>query len=49
MGIMEKTMETTRLYRHSMGIILGLYGDDGKENGNYYRRLGLYICAAKRC
>ena len=27
MGIMEKKMETT---------ILGFYGDNGKENGNYY-------------
>ena len=29
MGIMEKKMETTMGY-----IILGLYRDNGKENGN---------------
>ena len=29
MGIMEKKMETIR-------VILGLYRDNGKENGNYY-------------
>ena len=29
MGIMEKKMETTIVY-------WGLYGDNGKENGNYY-------------
>ena len=29
-GIMENKMETTRLYRDSIGILLGLYGDDGK-------------------
>ena len=23
----------------NIGIILGLYGDDGKENGNYYNVL----------
>ena len=28
-GIMEKKMETTIVYR-------GLYRDNGKENGNYY-------------
>ena len=42
-GRMEKKMETTimgyilRLYR----VILGLYWENGKENGNYYN--GLYI------
>ena len=25
-----------------MGAILGLYRDNGKENGNYYSILGLY-------
>ena len=25
-----------------LGVILGLYWDDGKENGNYYSILGLY-------
>ena len=32
-GIMEKKMETT--------IVLGLYGDNGKENGHYHSMLGL--------
>ena len=26
-----------------MGYILGLYGDNGKENGNYYNGLYKYI------
>ena len=38
MGIMEKKMETTVVYWGYMG----LYGDNGKENGNYYSILGLY-------
>ena len=29
-------METTTLYRDFIGDILGLYRDNGKENGNYY-------------
>ena len=29
-------METTTLYRGYIGDILGLYRDNGKENGNYY-------------
>ena len=33
-GMMEKKMETTS--------ILGLYKDNGKENGNYYSILGLF-------
>ena len=44
-GIMEKRTETTRDYRGYIGIIrviLGLYRDNGKENGNYYSILGLY-------
>ena len=24
------------LYRGYIGVVLGLYGDNGKENGNYY-------------
>ena len=47
MGRMEKKMETLGiigiiqgLYRDYIEIILGLYGDNGKENGNYYN--GLY-------
>ena len=38
-------METARDYRGYIGIIgviLGLYRDNGKENGNYYSILGLY-------
>ena len=30
------------VYRDYIGVILGLYRDNGKENGNYYSRLGLY-------
>ena len=29
------------LVRGSIGIILGIYWDNGKENGNYYRVWGL--------
>ena len=46
-GIMEKKMETTIVYWGYIGImekkmenycsILGLYRDNGKENGNQYR------------
>ena len=32
---MEKKMETTIIWGY-IGIILGLYWDNGKENGNYY-------------
>ena len=32
-GIMEKKMETTIM--GYIGVILGLYWDNGKENGNY--------------
>ena len=37
-GIMEKKMETTIMGYIGiiMGYILGLYRDNGKENGNYY-------------
>ena len=30
-----------RLYWGYIGVIVGLYGDNGKENGNYYN--GLYM------
>ena len=40
MGRMENKMETVQIigtiYMGSIGVILGLYGDHGKENGNYY-------------
>ena len=39
MGIMEKQNGNYRDYRGYIGIIghiLGFYGDNGKENGNYY-------------
>ena len=29
-------METTVLYRGSMGVMWGLYRDHGEEHGNYY-------------
>ena len=47
-GIMEEEMETTIAYWGYMGImekkilhyngryVRGVYGDNGKENGNYY-------------
>ena len=42
MGIMEKKMETTIMgYIGIIGVILGFYRHNGKENGNYY--LGLRI------
>ena len=31
-----------RDYRVYIRVILGLYRDNGKENGNYYSILGLY-------
>ena len=37
-GVMEKKMETTI---NRFRVILGLYWDDGKENGNYYSILGV--------
>ena len=46
MGIMENKMETTIIiYWGYNGIMenkhmLGFYGDNGKENGNYYNILG---------
>ena len=51
MEFMQKMMESgggvrqglvLRAYRGNIGVILlGLYGDNGKENGNYY--LGLRV------
>ena len=38
-GIMEKKMETTRFYEDYIGDALGLYRNNGTENGNY--NLGL--------
>ena len=37
---MEQKMETTTImgYIESIGSKLGLYRDDGRENGNYYNR-----------
>ena len=41
MGIMAKKMETTITGRVvDFRVMSGLYGDIGKENGNYYN--GLY-------
>ena len=31
------------LHRDYLGDILGLYGDDGKENGNYYNDIGVIL------
>ena len=39
-GVMEKKMETLGPFKGIYRVILGLYGDNGKENGNYYK--GLY-------
>ena len=44
-GIMEKKMETTGIigiiqYIGIIGSILGLYWDNGEENGNYYIIVG---------
>ena len=42
---MEKKMETIGIIgsiKGFKGYILGLYGDNGKENGSYYSILGLY-------
>ena len=39
-GIMEKRMETTIIYWGNIGVIWGLYRDNGKGNGNYYSILG---------
>ena len=30
------------LYRRDIGVILGIYWDNGKENGNYH--LGFRVC-----
>ena len=40
-GIMEEKMETTVVYRGYIGIILGLYRDNGNKNGSY--RLGFRV------
>ena len=45
MGIMEKKMETTGIIGIIVGlydITVGMYRDNGKENGNYY--LGFTVC-----
>ena len=43
MGIMENQMETIR-------VILRFYGDNGKENGNYYlpSLVAVYNCSLDR-
>ena len=43
-GIMEKNMENTGI-TGVIAYILGLYWDNGKENGNYYSNF--LHCAAK--
>ena len=38
---MGKIMETTFMgYIGIIGVILGLYGDNGKEHGNYHNVVG---------
>ena len=43
---MERKMDNEMEIRVCLGVymrvILGLYWDNGKENGNYYSILGLY-------
>ena len=36
-------METTIVYRGYIGIILGLYWNNGKENGSYYISIGVIL------
>ena len=55
-GIMEEKMETTimgyigciYIYGDYRGIILVLYRDNGKENGNYQSILGVYTVLGVR-
>ena len=35
-GIMEKKIETIGIIGGQIGVLLGFYRDNGKENGNYY-------------
>ena len=44
-GIMEKNLETTMLYRDYLNAILALCRDNGKENGNYYNGLHRVYCS----
>ena len=37
---MEKKMENEMETREYIGVLLGLYWDNGKENGNYYNKWG---------
>ena len=39
---MEKKMENEMETREYIGVLLGLYWDNGEENGNYYSMLGLH-------
>ena len=41
-GIMEKKKETT-IMGLGFWVILGLYRDNGKENGNYYIIIGYIL------
>ena len=40
---MEKKVETTIIYWGNIRVIVGLYWDNGKENGNYYSILEVYM------
>ena len=43
---MEKKMENEMETREYIGVILGLYWDNGKEYGNYYNTLGSHKLSA---
>ena len=43
-GIMEKKMETTGIIGVIWGYVLGLYRDNGRENGNYYTGFEMRFC-----
>ena len=43
---MENEMETGGIWDGNLGVIMGLYWDNGKENGNYnlrFRDLGFWV------
>ena len=44
-GIMEKKMETIRIIGIIIGYILGLYNDNGKENGSYLHGIVLLLAS----
>ena len=40
---METLGPSKRIYLGYIGVILGLYAKNGKENGNYHIKIGVYI------